>query len=222
MDDRPEVLSSSNASDSSGDSDWLDVEPDEEPSTIVSFFDDQTFSSPSEMLAHSKEKHHFDFLTTVRRLHLDFYGAIKLVNFVRQRVQQGLSLPDQISLQDIDDEQYLKPTLENDALLFTLDEVLEADQEETQSDPNSADASAKELLARNSILEAELEALRAKYSNYRLAVEQTLDRRWGDDAEPRRSTEAPKKDNSDYYFESYAAHGIATPKPVNTSLLKHS
>jgi len=208
MDDRAEKLPDSNASDSSGESDWLDVEPDEEPSTVVSLLDSETFSNPSDMLAHCKEKYGFDFLATVRRLQLDFYGAIKLVNFVRQRGQQSQPLPDQISLKDIEDEEYLKPVLENDALLFTLDEVLEADQEAGEDDSALVDASAKELLARNKALEAELEALRDQYSNYRLAVEETLDRRWGDDAAPGPSNAAPKKSNSDYYFESYAYHEI--------------
>lgn len=210
MDDRREEPSGSNASDTSGESDWLDVDPDEEPSTIVSLFDAQTFSNPSEMLAHCKDRHQFDFLAIARGLQLDFYGAIKLVNFVRQCVQQGQPLPDQILPEDIKDEQYLKPVLENDALLFTLDEVLEADEEESQPDPSLVDASAKELLARNKALEAELEAIRGQYTNYRLAVEQTLDRRWGDDAASGPSATASKKKDSDYYFESYAAHGIVT------------
>lgn len=217
MDDRVEKLPGSNASDSSGESDWLDVEPDEEPSTVVSLLDSETFSNPSDMLAHCKEKYGFDFLATVRRLQLDFYGAIKLVNFVRRRGKQSQPLPDQISLEDIEDEEYLKPVLENDALLFTLDEVLEADQEVTEGDPGLVNSSAKELLARNKALEAELEALRDQYSNYRLAVEETLDRRWGDDTAPGNSKNAaPKKDNSDYYFESYAYHGLL---PFNPSII---
>jgi protein arginine N-methyltransferase 3 len=214
MGDRTEKLPDSNASDSSGESDWLDVEPDEEPSTVVSLLDSETFSNPSDMLAHCREKHGFDFLATVRRLQLDFYGAIKLVNFVRQRGQQSQPLPDRISLKDIEDEEYLKPVLENDALLFTLDEVLEADQEAGEDDSGLVDSSAKELLARNKALEAELEALRDQYSNYRLAVEETLDRRWGDDTAPGPANAAPKKGNSDYYFESYAYHGLPPFAPL--------
>ncbi|KAI6780304.1 Ribosomal protein arginine N-methyltransferase-like protein [Emericellopsis cladophorae] len=189
--------SASSASESSEGSDWQDVEPDEEPSTVVSLFDEQTFPNPKEMLAYCKNKHNFDLLAIVKRLGLDFYGAIKLVNYVRSKVQSNQPLPEQISAKDIEDDQYLKPVLENDALLFTLDEVLEADQE-TTADPAT----------RARALEEELENLRDQFANYRLTVEQTLDKRWGDDAEPTPLTSAPKKDDSEYYFESYAAHEI--------------
>jgi hypothetical protein len=209
MGPRDERLSDpgSSASESaSGESDWQDVEPDEEPSTVVSLFDAQTFGSPSEMLAHCKEKHAFDFLATARKLQLDFYGAIKLVNFVRQRVQQGQPLPETISAEDLNDDVLLKPVLENDALLFTLDEVLEA-----QNLSDSQDTSAADLLNRNKALEEELETLRNQYENYRLTVEQTLDKRWAEDAPRAGSSKASEKeDESAYYFESYAYHGTFT------------
>ncbi|CAH0043952.1 unnamed protein product [Clonostachys solani] len=202
----PKASDRSDTESSGGDSEWQDVEPDEETSTVVSFFDQQTFARPTEMLAHSKEKHGFDFLATQRRLNLDFYGAIKLVNYVRYQVQQGQSLPAEITLAELEHERYLKPVLENDALLFSLDDVLEADQSEDNSSLGAASANA--LLTRNKELEEELEAIRNQFTNYRLAVEQTLDRRWGDDEEPKPGAAAPKKDNSEYYFESYAAHEI--------------
>lgn len=207
MSPRDEKLSDSGSSASesvSGDSDWQDVEPDEESSTVISLFDSQTFSSPSEMLAHCKEKHGFDFLATVRRLQLDFYGAIKLVNFVRQRTQQSQALPESISKEDLSDDALLKPVLENDALLFTLDEVLEADEAGAE---DAGDASTKDLLSRNKALEEELETLRNQYENYRLTVEQTLDKRWAEDTPKAGSSKAEKEDESAYYFESYAYHG---------------
>ena len=197
----------SNASDSSGESGWQDVEQDEEPLAVVSLFDTQTFPNPQDMLAHCKERHDFDFLHIVKSLGLDFYGAIRLVNFVRQSVQQGKPLPKQISSQDVDNEDYLKPVLENDALLFTLDEVLDSEQDVAGAVTAVADGSVTELLAQTKSLEAELEAVRTQFANYRLTVEETLDRRWGDDPEPKPATQGPKKDDSDYYFESYAAHG---------------
>lgn len=217
MASREEKPPASNSSESSGESDWVDAEPDEELSTIVSLFDDQTFPTPAEMLAYCKDKHSFDFLGTVRRLHLDFYGAIKFVNFVRTCVQQGTPLPGAISQDDLQSEELLKPVLANDALLFNLDEVLEAGEEQdADSDPALAGSSAQDILAHNKALEEELETLRAQFSNYRLAVEQTLDRRWGDDNEAAPQKSEPKKDNSDYYFESYAAHGILSPPRKET------
>merc|ERR1712000_335936 len=204
-DDRLSDSASSASESASGESDWQDVENDEEAQTVVSLLDDQTFSNSSEMLAHCTKKHGVYFLANVKRLQLDFYGAIKLVNFVRSQAQKGEALPESLSKEDLSSDELLKPVLENDALLFTLDEVLEgADAEPSES----ADASAQGLLARNKALEEELETLRDQFANYRLTVEQTLDKRWGDDAEPTPLTSAPKKDDSEYYFESYAAHEI--------------
>lgn len=198
-------VSGSSNSTGSGDGDWLDVEPDEETVTVVSLLDSETFPSLELMLAHCRQNHGFDLVATVRRLKLDFHGAVKLVNFIRRRVQDGQSLPAEISPADFEDDAYLKPILDNDAVVFSLDEVLEAAGETGDS------AAEQAAMARNKELEAELESVRSQFANYRLAVQETLDRRWGDDAQPESSAGASaapdKKDNSDYYFESYAFNG---------------
>lgn len=194
--------STSSNSAGSDDGDWLDVEQDEETVTVVSLLDAQTFSSLSEMLAHCKQHHGFDLVATVRRLQLDFHGAVKLVNFIRERVRQAQPLPVEISAADFEDEAYLRPVLDNDALIFSLDEILEAEED------SGADATQELANARNRELEAELESLRSQFANYRLTVQETLDRRWGDDTQPAPSSVPPvEKDSSAYYFESYAAHG---------------
>lgn len=212
---------------SDGESDWQDLEADEEPSIFTSFFSNTTFNTAQEMLAQTKAKHNFDFLETVRRLELDFYGAIKLVNFVRTCHKKGEPVPGDLSATQLDDDVYLKPVLDNDTFLYTLDEILPEDGPaqtgvEAAGGSDTAAAAAgvpiDNLLSRNKALEEELETLRDQFANYRLAVEETLDRRWGvenDDAAAASSADAgkasskpaDKKDGSDYYFESYAAHG---------------
>jgi predicted RNA methylase len=195
-------------SDGSEDGDWLDVEPDEESVSVVSLFDSQVFPTLAAMLSHCREKYGFDLAATAKRLQLDFHGAVKLVNYVRSQVKEKQTLPKEISRSDFEDDRYLQPVLENDALLFTLDEILE-DEEAVAAATGAGEAPSTELSSRNRELEAELEALRGQFANYRLAVEQTLDRRWGvDDEEPAEpsTAPAPKKDN--YYFESYAEHDI--------------
>lgn len=211
-------------SDASDDGEWLDVEPDEEAVTVVSLFDSQTFATLDEMLGHCKQHHGFDLRASLLRLQLDFLGAVKLVNFIRHRVRQGQPLPDTISLSDIQDDAYLKPVLENDAVLFSLDDILD----EAAVDDGAADGTGEQTTAsrlRNSQLEAELESIRDSFANYRLAVQQTLDRRWGDDDDDTNSrpaassSTAPAKDSSDYYFESYAYNGTSCPRslPVTKS-----
>lgn len=195
---------------SDGDSDWQDLEPDEELAIFTSFFDEQTFPTAPAMLAHAKKEHSFDFLNVASRLKLDFYGAIKLVNFVRTCHQKGQPLPADILSTHFEDDVYLKPVLDNDTFLYNLDEILpEPGQTVVEAAGSSGDGvNIDQLLTRNKDLEGELETLRDQFASYRLAVEQTLDRRWGvDDAEEKPSDSGPTKDNSDYYFESYAFHG---------------
>lgn len=198
------------SSDASDDSGWLDVEPDEERGeAVISLFDSQSFPALDEMLGHCKRNHGFDLVANMRRLRLDFLGAVKLVNYIRSRVQLGQPLPDVISQSDIDDDVYLKPVLDNDAVLFSLGDVLEAADDVA----DATDEQTRALLARNRQLEAELEAIQSSFANYRLTVQQTLDRRWGDDNQDSTPAEAScatvKEPNSDYYFESYATHGIS-------------
>jgi protein arginine N-methyltransferase 3 len=184
----------------SDEGEWLDLESDEEAISITSFFGPKTFPTVAAMLEDSKQNHAFDFVAHVQKLKLDFHGAVKLVNFVRDHVKNGSPVPKEISEKDLEDEKYLRPVLENDALIFSLDEVLENITSE-----GSEGAKDSDLVARNKELEEELERVKNQFASYRLTVEETLDRRWGDDTEPAKTEE--KKDDSAYYFESYAAHG---------------
>lgn len=203
-----DIMSVSSESELSGEGDWQDVESDHEAINVVSLFDAKTFSSAGDMLKYCKEHHDFDLVAVISRLKLDFHGSIKLVNFIRSNVKAGQPvLPSDISVDDFADEKYLKPVLENDALLFTLDEILE---EQEYHETGAAQASGDALAIKNKELEAELEALHSQFANYRLAVEQTLDKRWGDESEPGPLAGSEKKDNSNYYFESYAEHGKMT------------
>ncbi|KJZ72051.1 hypothetical protein HIM_08612 [Hirsutella minnesotensis 3608] len=197
-------------SEASSDSGWLDVEPDEEHNVIVSLFDSETFSSLDQMLNHCQEHHGFDLATNVRRLQLDFLGAVKMVNFIRGSVKHGRKLPPTISRDDLDDDALLIPVMENDAVLFSLGDVLEEASNEAASTENEQ---TKDLLARNEALEAELESLQASFVSYRLRVQRTLDQRWGLDENLDFKPDGPsgpvrRKDGGDYYFESYAAHEI--------------
>jgi protein arginine N-methyltransferase 3 len=203
-----QTMSASSGSDTSEESNWLDVEPDEEKVEIVSLFDAQTFTTLPAMLEHCRKQYGFDLIQNIHRLQLDFLGAIKLVNFIRLQLKSNIALPTEISLGDIEDDCYLKPVLENDAVIYSLDEVLESTNDASSTEPSGAvDESSSELHKHNKSLEAELNSIRESFANYRLAVEQTLDRRWGDDTIPIASASGKEKDSSGYYFESYAAHG---------------
>lgn len=150
---------------------------------------------------------------------------------VRQHVREGAPLPAEITAASLEDDGYLKPVLDDDALILCLDDLPEqADQSASagkQAASQDGGSGAQDLLQRNAELQAELEQLTKQYANYRMAVQQTLDQRWGVDDEDessssKKASEESKKDNSDYYFESYAFNGslpwpcLCPPSPVPT------
>jgi protein arginine N-methyltransferase 3 len=244
---RKVVHSDSDVSDISDEREWLneddDDEGEEETVQVISLLDDRVFPDAMSMISYCKEKYGFDFLAVRDRLQLDFHGTVKLINFsesalpillselchlltislVRQRVHEGSTLPEQISLKDLEDDAYLKPVLDDDALIMCLDDLPEPSAPTAGAEQSPA--SADDLIKRNSELQSELEALAKQFNNYRLAVQQTLDTRWGEDdvesstkaastpSKPQEAADAGKSGNdySESYFASYARNGIHAP-----------
>ncbi|KAI1472097.1 S-adenosyl-L-methionine-dependent methyltransferase [Daldinia caldariorum] len=219
--------SESGDSDSRDEEDWSDAEEEdddeEETPEVISLLDDRVFPDVMSMLAHCREKHGFDFLGVRQRLQLDFHGCVKLVNFIRQRVHEGLSVTEDISWPDIDHEQYLKPVLDDDAVilgLFDLPELKPAVQGSNGNGNGENAALVDDLLKRNSELQEELARVKTQFDSYRVAVQQTLDERWGDvdqaEAESSAAVKAgkgkedgeKKEDDSQYYWDSYAGVDI--------------
>ncbi|KAL2144682.1 hypothetical protein VTI28DRAFT_8710 [Corynascus sepedonium] len=230
---------SSSASSSDNEEDWLNKPGDEdddeqEEVTVVSLFDDKVFPDAPSMLAYCKDKFSFDFLAVRDRLRLDFHGCVRLINFIRRSVKQGAALPKEITAEHLSDDELLIPVLGDDALIFCLDDLPEP---EAGAGAGTEGAKGKkaheggegpvvdELLQKNVQLQAELEQLAKQFTNYRLAVEQTLDKRWGVDedenggssgdkaessksAPPPSAEKKPQKDESTYYFESYDHNDI--------------
>lgn len=126
-----------------------------------------------------------------------------------------------MTLEDIKDDGLLKPVLEDDALIFCLDELLlpsnGAAQPPTVVGLESEPAAA--LRERVAALEDELARVAAQFEKYRLAVQETLDQRWGPDtpqsSQPRQGSRsgalAGAAGNSSYYFEGYAGNGNVVP-----------
>jgi hypothetical protein len=92
--------------------------------------------------------------------------------------------------------------LEDDALLFSLDELVQS------SENAQAEQTPETKIAQ---LEAQLSALNAQFSDFRQQVDQTLERRWAEGgAEPtvaESSTPAKGPDYEGSYFESYSYNG---------------
>lgn len=190
---------------------WEDAEPDQEEFQFISLLDDEVFTDIHTMLKHCKEKHNFDFLQVRQRLGLDFYGNIKLVNYIRSQVHSGQNVSQDISKAEFEDDKYLKPVLEDDALLFSLDELPEVteDVQSANSDKGKAVSGDSEPLAARVIeLEEDLRRMQVQFDNYRSTVSQTLDERWNASGPSKSSEEKEeKRDDDSHYFSSYSYNG---------------
>ncbi|KAK3343970.1 S-adenosyl-L-methionine-dependent methyltransferase [Lasiosphaeria hispida] len=213
--------SDSEVSTSGDEAEWLDTnnsgDEQEEAPAVISLVDDRVFPDAVSMLEYCKAERGLDFLAVRDRLGLDFHGMVKLISFIRKSVQEGKVLPAEISAADLEDDSLLKPVLDDDALILCLDDLppaasaAAASKEETAVPASAAEPPQVDvLLQKNAELQAEIEQLAKQFTSYRLAVQETLDQRWKADEEPSDvpSKDELKKDDSAYYFESYAHNDI--------------
>ena len=155
---------------------------------------------------------------------------IKLVNYVRNEVRWGNKRIDLSSKSFFDDDQYLQPVLEDDALLYSLDDIFEGTdtrelpvRNENSNILPSEDRSVGtvdpviELEESMQVLELEktLYRLQNQFKDYREAVTKILDHRWNTEdttgsankvAKSSNETLLPQDDDSGY-FSSYSTNG---------------
>jgi protein arginine N-methyltransferase 3 len=135
---------------------------------------------------------------------LDFIGAIKLANYVRAEAQKGNHKPDISSKSVFEDDKFMQPVLEDDALLFSLDDVLGGQSDEAAQASDMPIGSSKDQVTE---LEQELAKLRFQFSEYRSAVEKTLDERWTEPTEEEASKKKDENHQDPGYFDSYSYNG---------------
>lgn len=208
--DAPASSASSEADilDLKDDEGWEDAEPEEEDTQFISLMDDEVFSDINQMLTHCKEKHNLDFLDIRQKLALDFYGNIKLVNYIRSQVHSGQVIPKELSRKDFEDEKFLKPVLEDDAVLFTLDDLPEVAGAEDSEENDKAKRMEKDpaaLVTRVSELEDELRRVQLQFESYQNTVKETLDKKWDEKSGPEK--EEKERDDDSHYFSSYSYNG---------------
>lgn len=189
-------MSSSSESSGGNPDTWQDLNPDDdnESLTFTSLIDpSRTFTSLAETLSEAAAAG-LDLPATIRRLGLDFHGSVRLVNYLRTQAKAGGSVKGgDVKAEDFAAEEFLKMVLENDAVVFELDEILEAQGEESEAEKRAR------------VAEEDLETVKTQFESYRLAVQETLEKKWEDKAETSGSDGKKWENNS--YFESYAYHG---------------
>ncbi|KAI1003390.1 Ribosomal protein arginine N-methyltransferase [Podosphaera aphanis] len=214
---RAEASDSENSDilDMRGEEGWQDLEPDQEEVQFVSLLDDKVFPDIHQMLDHCREKHGFDFLGLRRSLKLDFYDTIKLVNFVRTHAHAAEGFPSKPTKEDFQDEKFLMPVLDDDAVLFNLDELPDISENDDSTAPDESEKStlkSSELVARVSVLEEQLRRVQLQFESYRATVSQTLDDRWHQkksiDYTKASDDTKDKPEDDNHYFKSYSYNDI--------------
>ncbi|XP_025945130.1 protein arginine N-methyltransferase 3 isoform X3 [Apteryx rowi] len=117
---------------SDGEEAWEEEEEEEEeegaaegPQTRC-LFCDRLFSSAEDVFFHCKIEHQFNVGDVISKNGLDFYGYIKLINFVRLKKPTVAYLNSLSSPLPWEGEEYLKPELEDDLLLqFDIEDLCE-------------------------------------------------------------------------------------------------
>jgi protein arginine N-methyltransferase 3 len=141
---------------------------------------------------------------------LDFFGMIKFVNYVRSQVKDGNAKPEIENPASWDDEKFMQPVLEDDALLFSVDELesMEAGDASSGKQPEASNESnnATDEVAQ---LKEQLSKLQSKFDVYREQVSETLEKRWSDaPSKDDGAAEAKAKRYDDSYFDSYSFNDI--------------
>jgi protein arginine N-methyltransferase 3 len=109
---------------------WDDWEADEMGAEDAKcLFCAEILPSAREVFAHCSLTHGFDFLRTRQQFSLDFYQSIRLINYLRQQAQdvEGFDQTTTWTLEGneafLGDDEYLRPVLEDDSLLYAFEDL---------------------------------------------------------------------------------------------------
>ncbi|SGY26200.1 BQ5605_C018g08709 [Microbotryum silenes-dioicae] len=128
--------SSSTGIDSSEEQSWDDWQ-DEQPTLTKSLFSVEQFDSATSALQHDRQ--HFGVDVPLLASTLDFFERIRLINWIRATKPEPSSLKRLDRNADfLQDDQYLKPVLQDDALLqYDFDQLSLADEAPSTSEQPS-------------------------------------------------------------------------------------
>ncbi|SCV73747.1 BQ2448_6177 [Microbotryum intermedium] len=130
--------SSSTGIDSSEEQSWDDWQ-DEQPTRATSLFSAEQFDSATAALKHDRQRFGVDVPLLASTL--DFFERIRLINWIRAAKPEPSSLKRLDRNADfLQDDQYLKPVLQDDALLqYDFDQLSLPDAGENESGPSTSE-----------------------------------------------------------------------------------
>ncbi|PVU88946.1 hypothetical protein BB559_005322 [Furculomyces boomerangus] len=217
---------------------WDDWEEDEMNEKKVCLFCPESFSGIEDLFSHCKSTHSFDFIRICRENKFEFYDRVRIVNYVRKlSLELNANIPQELlvitgSEPFFKDDKYLKPIMDNDSLIFELDELdLSCSSEPTSSsgfiqyengkmeheDEQKADSNEIEMLKQKiSQLTNSLSTVTRQFSDYKDFVKTQMYENLGisqnqEDEVEESQTDIKKLQEQkpfDYYFNSYAYNEI--------------
>uniref|UniRef100_H3AWQ8 type I protein arginine methyltransferase n=1 Tax=Latimeria chalumnae TaxID=7897 RepID=H3AWQ8_LATCH len=104
-------------SESEDDAAWEDEDPDQHREEVQCLFCDRLSKTAEDIFSHCKLEHQFDLAVIVRNYGLDFYGYIKLINFIRTTKSTPEYFKSTLSSHPWQSDEYMKPSLKDDPLL---------------------------------------------------------------------------------------------------------
>jgi type I protein arginine methyltransferase len=145
---------------------------------------------------------------TDRKPDLDFLDRVQLINYVRSEAKEGRPLPKVWKSSLFEDEEYLKPTMEDDAVLYSLDDVDES-AFDTETAINETEQEVQDLHER-------LAQLQIQFANYREEVNVSFQKHLNAIKDPSISRPSKKpepastsqEDQDSGYFTSYTHPSI--------------
>ncbi|KAK7039941.1 protein arginine N-methyltransferase 3 [Favolaschia claudopus] len=195
--------------------DWISDAAEQKP--CRSLFDDKELPSVEKALEYDIETHGFDFDEFCRRLSLDTYQRIRLINFIRKTNPDPAAVKSLTGAEALfSSDEYLRPSLEEDPLLLRIS----SEWSDSDSDDDAADP-AKHIRS----LEKRLAAAQQDLVDYRALVSKQLDITSLIAAvrEPSGSV-LPSRDDDSHYFQSYETndiHAVMLQDKVRTSTYAH-
>ncbi|XP_034273148.1 protein arginine N-methyltransferase 3 [Pantherophis guttatus] len=175
-------------------------------------FCDRCFSSAEDSFCHCTSDHGFNIEMMVQKHRLDFYGYIKLVNFIRLQKPDAEYVNSLRSPFPWNEDNYLKPVIENDLLLqFDVEDLLDSP---SISCPNGV-SEASSLLEclknaehRTGLAEAALARAQDDLQKMRQFAQDLVMNTEIGSCSSASTTGNLKEDEEDVYFSSYGHFGI--------------
>eukprot|EP00808_Paulinella_micropora_P003509 g23124.t1 len=162
----------------------LDDEEVEEDPVQCLFCNKMFADGPQTALSHAARAHDFDFHAYRKEHKLDFYGSVRLINFIRTQIAtQAIQAKQLVAmLKGYDDnvqralssDDFLKPFLADDALLFSFEDDDDEEELGTGKEPQTIEEYAqrqKELQQQVADLQDMIRAMRADYQRLALGDE---------------------------------------------------